>query len=94
MKPEVTLSEIYLNNPVCIFDSITLNITPKMAYPHPHKHILPSPHNSSLHSLIMDTKLFRQVLVHSDWLVYIIETCTGGYIFKSPNTRTNAANIT
>jgi hypothetical protein len=36
MKPEVTLSEIYPNNPVYIFDSVTLNITPKMAYPHLH----------------------------------------------------------
>jgi len=29
MKPEVTLSEIYPNDAVCIFNSITLNITPK-----------------------------------------------------------------
>jgi len=42
----------------------------------------------------MDAKLFRQVLVHSDWLVYIIETRIGRYIFKSPNTRTNTTNIT
>jgi hypothetical protein len=92
MEPEVTLSEIYPNDHVCIFDSITLNITPKMAYP--HQHILPSHHNSSLHCSLMDAKLFRQVPVHSNWLVYIIETCIGRYMSKSPNTRTRATNIT
>jgi len=42
----------------------------------------------------MDAKLFRQVLVHCDWLVYITETHIGRYIFKSPNTTINATNIT
>ena len=42
----------------------------------------------------MDAKLFRQVLVHSDWLVYITETHIGRYIFISQNTRINATNIT
>jgi len=62
MKPEVTHSTVYPNDPDCIFGSTELNITPKMAYPHPHKHILPYHHNSSLHSSIMDAKLFMQVL--------------------------------
>ena len=85
MKPGVTLSEMYPNDPVCIFDSAASNITPKIAYLNPHKHILPNDHNSLLHSSIMDAKLFRQVLVHSDWLVYITETHISRYIFKSPN---------